>query len=212
MKSIGKVGILGDSYSTFGGYVPEGYAVYYDTDAGEHYGFVNHVDKTWWMQVIKALDGTLVKNSSYSGSCVCNYDCKAEDDCTPSSFITRVQRDLGADKALDTILVFGLTNDLWRNNERGILQYDGFTTEALNKVYPALCATLDFLKSTHPTARMVFITNPFFDEDMVNAVATATKHYGAEHCHLTEFPRHEGHPNVDGMKQIADQVIAFLDK
>ena len=212
MKSIGKIGILGDSYSTFGGCVPATYPVYYDIDAGERYGFVNHVDKTWWTQVIKALDGTLVKNSSYSGSCVCNYDCHANDDCTPASFITRVQNDLGADKDLDTILVYGLTNDLWRKNERGQLQYDGYTTGDLNKVYPALCATLGFLKSTHPAARIVFITNPFFDKDLVDAVATATRHFGIEHCHLTEFERVEGHPTEKGMKTIANQVIAFLGK
>ena len=29
MKSIGNVFVLGDSYSTFKGYIPEGYATYY---------------------------------------------------------------------------------------------------------------------------------------------------------------------------------------
>ena len=212
MKTIGKVGILGDSYSTFGGYVPEGYAVYYDVDAGEKYGFVNDVNKTWWMQVIKALDGTLVKNSSYSGSCVCNYDYQAMDDCTPVSFVTRAQNDLTADLELDTIWVYGLTNDLWRKNARGELKYEGFTKNDLCTVYPALCFTLDFLRKNHPNARMLFITNHFFDEELINAVKVACAHYGAEHMTVKDFERTEGHPTEKGMKQIAAQVVEHLSK
>lgn len=210
MKTIGRVGILGDSYSTFGGYVPEGYHVYYDYDSGEEYGYVNDVNLTWWKQVMNTCNGQLIINSSYSGSCVANYDYNANDDCTPSSFVTRAQKDLGSDVELDTILIYGCTNDYWRHCVRGNMQYDGFTVDNLNTLFPAICFTLDFLRKAHPSSRIVFITNPFFSEDIVNAVHTACDHYGAQHLHLKEFERVEGHPNLHGMQQIAEQITAFL--
>ena len=208
--NLGKVGILGDSYSTFGGYVPKDYYVYYDTDAGEKYGFVNDVNKTWWMKVVRETDSTLVINSSYSGSCVCNYDYQRDEDCTKASFVTRMQNDLGADVNLDTIFVYGCTNDYWRKAVRGELKYDGHTKEQLNTLYPAIGYVLGFLKANHPTARIIFITNPFFDQDLTTTIQTACDHYGAQHLHLSDFCRIEGHPTEAGMQEIAKQVMAFL--
>lgn len=57
-----KVSIIGDSISTFNGYNPSGYAVFYPK------GNVTSVTQTWWHQVITELDMTLLKNCSWSGS------------------------------------------------------------------------------------------------------------------------------------------------
>ena len=210
MKSIGKVGILGDSYSTFGGYVPKDYAVYYDVDAGDYYGNVNNVNLTWWMQVINALDGQLVMNSSYSGSCVCNL--AREEDVSEESFTTRMKADLGADKELDTILIYGCTNDVWRKVSRGSLNFGEVTKDELNDLFPAICHTVGFMKQNHPNARIVFITNWFFDEDVLGAVQSVCDYYDAEHLNLAKFELKNGHPTIPGMKSIADQVVAFLSK
>lgn len=61
-----KVSILGDSISTFKGYVPDGYPCFYPYPTSD-FGDVN---QTWWMQVINNLGMSLHKNNSYSGSCV----------------------------------------------------------------------------------------------------------------------------------------------
>ena len=50
-----RISILGDSISTFAGYTPEE-AVFYDSYVQWETG-VKSVEDTWWMQVIKALDG-----------------------------------------------------------------------------------------------------------------------------------------------------------
>ncbi len=64
-----KVSILGDSISTFAGYAPCGFMVYYEGDICETTGVCTAQD-TWWMQVINALGGEFLANASYSGSLV----------------------------------------------------------------------------------------------------------------------------------------------
>lgn len=67
MEKKRQISILGDSISTFEGFNPRGYSVYYDDELQEING-LRTVEDTWWMQVIRALDGILCVNDSYSGS------------------------------------------------------------------------------------------------------------------------------------------------
>lgn len=60
--------VLGDSISTFQGYSPWG-AEHYAPDTGAATG-VFTVEDTWWMQVIRALEGTFLSNLSISGNTV----------------------------------------------------------------------------------------------------------------------------------------------
>ena len=62
--------IMGDSYSTFGGYIPEGYACYYGVGR-ENVAYVSEMGKTWWGLLAKEMDYNIVMNDSYSGSTVC---------------------------------------------------------------------------------------------------------------------------------------------
>lgn len=61
-----KISFLGDSITTFNGYNPAGYAVWYPNDTAG----ITDVDKTWWMQLIKATGMVLLKNAAWSGSLV----------------------------------------------------------------------------------------------------------------------------------------------
>lgn len=64
---VGKtVSILGDSISTFKNYVPDGYACFYPYPTAD----VSDVNYTWWMRTINKLGMKLLKNNSWSGSCV----------------------------------------------------------------------------------------------------------------------------------------------
>lgn len=65
--------VLGDSISTFAGYNPEGYRVYYDNEMQQR-NSLNSVYDTWWMRVSCALGTSLCVNNSYSGSCVSGPD------------------------------------------------------------------------------------------------------------------------------------------
>lgn len=64
-----KISILGDSISTFAGFNPARFAVYYEGERCEKTG-VQDVGDTWWMQVIERLGGQVGANASYSGSMV----------------------------------------------------------------------------------------------------------------------------------------------
>ena len=64
-----RISILGDSISTYEGFNPPGYSVYYDEEIRYLNGLEN-VEDTWWMRVIHGLDGMLCINDSYSGSLV----------------------------------------------------------------------------------------------------------------------------------------------
>lgn len=57
-----KVSIIGDSISTYDEWIPSGYATYYP------HSNVNHVEETWWKEVIDYLGLDLITNASWSGS------------------------------------------------------------------------------------------------------------------------------------------------
>ena len=46
------VAVLGDSYSTFEGFIPKGYATWYSPTAPPETTDVNKAEQTWWWQVI----------------------------------------------------------------------------------------------------------------------------------------------------------------
>ena len=58
--------ILGDSYSTFEGYIPEGYRFYYSMLGRPNMDVTRMtVDHTWWKRVIDQVGGNLVQNNKY---------------------------------------------------------------------------------------------------------------------------------------------------
>ena len=61
------ISVIGDSISTYEGYIPEGYNLYYGSEL-QAVNEMKSVNDTWWMKVINALGGTLCVNNSFSGS------------------------------------------------------------------------------------------------------------------------------------------------
>ena len=68
-KANYKISIMGDSISTYEGYNPPHYHVYYTLQMAKANG-LQSVKDTWWQQVIDGLGGELCVNNSYSGSVV----------------------------------------------------------------------------------------------------------------------------------------------
>ena len=101
--------ILGDSISTFAGYIPSGNLTYYPS------GTVQAVTDTWWKKLLDALDMTLLVNNSWSGSRVTTTNGDASAGC-----MTRCEA-LGDNP--DVIIVWMGINDF--NNEVAIGTYDG---------------------------------------------------------------------------------------
>lgn len=200
--------ILGDSYSTFQGWLtPDTNAVWYTVPADTRRTDVKNVSQTWWHQVLKRQGWKLGVNNSYSGSTVCNTGYRDED-YTHESFVTRMTN-LGTP---DVILVFGGTNDSWAGAPLGEYKYEDIRRADLYSFRPAMAYMLGRLQELYPTARLWFISNDGLKESITVSIRDICARYGVPVIQLEGIDKKSGHPSVKGMRQIADQVCEALDK
>ena len=156
-QEIRTVAILGDSYSTFDGYIPEGNACwYFTTPQGEN--DVVSVEQTWWYQFCKDGGYELIMNESYSGSTICDtgYDGA---DYSDRSFIYRMNLLVSGTRTADLIIIFGGTNDSWANSPVGELKYGDWEPAEMYSCLPACCFMLDHLTTRAPESEIVFVIN-----------------------------------------------------
>ena len=226
------ISILGDSISTYAGYIPAGNANFY---TGSNCG-VYSVNDTWWMKLINALGMTLNLNNSWSGSRV-----TTTNGTTSAGCMTRCQN-LGTSP--DVIIVYMGINDF--NNEVSLGTYDGngsFPTvtttfrEAyaimLDKIltaYPTSevwCATLPACEKNGSTGAPEINGNGVLLDDFNEAIRNLSQVFGAkilEHaqCGLTyeNMNIYMGdwassgsalHPNAAGHSLIANSDIRQMD-
>lgn len=213
--NFGNTVIFGDSYSTYRGYIPEEYAPYY-YDGGHENTDVKDVCETWWHQLMEETGSNLLLNNSWSGSTICytgydNVDCSES-----SSFIFRFRQLLKSgffeENKVDTIFVFGATNDNWCNAPEGDLKYCDWKKEDLYSVFPAICYFLHLLKENLPTVNIYFIINTYLRPEVNAAIKAACEHYAIPYVDLIDITVNDGHPTVKGMNEIKDQILATLDK
>lgn len=145
--------ILGDSISTFAGYIPSGNAVYY---TGSNCG-VTSVDDTWWKKLIDALGMTLNTNNSWSGSMVTTTNGDTSAGC-----MARCQN-LGTSP--DVIIVYMGINDF--NHEVPLGSYNGNGTlpSVTTTFREAYAIMLDKIMTAYPTAEIWCATLPPCEEN-----------------------------------------------
>jgi len=202
-----RVSILGDSYSTFQGYIPDGNEAWYYTPVDTSRTDVDNVTQTWWWQVINQAGCLIEKNDSYSGATV-SYHGYNNEDYSPRSFITRLPR-LGSP---DVILIFGGTNDDWAGAELGEYQYDHFTRDDFYSYRPALAYLLQQSKERYPNVKIYFIINSELQKELVESTKVICRHYDIPYIELKDIDKKQNHPTVKGMKSIAQQVLEFINK
>ncbi|MBQ9735651.1 MAG: hypothetical protein IJV96_02560 [Clostridia bacterium] len=213
---IGNYIIFGDSYSTHKDYIPSEYRCYY-SDEGR--GPENPVTKmrakdTWWGRMLGRDDAHLIHNNSWSGSTV-GYT-GYEGDCSKTnSFIYRYHMLYASGffdaNKVDTIIVFGGTNDSWANAPLGDLQYEEWEKKDLFSVLPALTFFMDTLKRNHPGTRIIFIANCDIKPQIIEGMRIAAERIGVEYLALHHIDKMNGHPTVLGMEQIYTQLMTYLD-
>lgn len=215
---LGNIFIFGDSYSTYEGMIPEGYAVYYSKESrGDPEFMVTKMElsDTWWMRLINATGATLVQNNSWSGSTVC-YTGYSGDCSHTSSFIFRYrqlkEKGFFDENKIDTLFVFGGTNDSWSNAPLGELKYDDFKEDELFGVLPGISYFMKTLKEDLPGTRIIFIANCDIKPEVVEGIKNAGEHFGVETVELQGITKEHGHPNVKGMGEICEQVLAHFNK
>ena len=209
---INRFMIFGDSYSTHRDHIPQEYPYYYCNEGRALDQPVTKMQmrETWWGQMMERTDATLVLNDSWSGSTI-GYTGYAGDCSTSSSFIYRyrklVENGFFTKNEIDTIIVFGGTNDSWSNAPLGVEKYSDFYENELFSVLPSICYFMKTLKYDHPNARVVFIGNCDIKREILDCMQHAAQQFSVDFVELHDIDKINGHPTVLGMTQICEQVV-----
>ena len=200
-----RISFLGDSYTTFEGYIPEGNAVWYYNPPDTSFTDVFSVEQTWWHQVVTEGNYKMVVNESYSGATI-SYTGYDGLDFTDRSFITRLPR-VGSP---DVLVILGGTNDSWAGAPVGEYKYEDFQTEDLYYYRPALAKLIQDARQQYPKARLLFVMNSELREDITESSREICEYYGVPFLQLHDIEKKAGHPTIEGMKSIASQVLPAL--
>lgn len=199
--------ILGDSYSTFEGYIPEGNACWYSTTPhGEN--DVTSVEQTWWHLFAKENGYELLLNDSYSGSTICNtgYDGA---DYSDRAFTKRMFNVTAGNP--DLIIIFGGTNDSWANAPIGEHKFNDWTSNDMYSCLPSCCFMLEYFTAAAKESQIVFLINSELKEEITEGIAEACRHYGVQCLLLKDIDKIWGHPSIKGMAQISEQLTDFIN-
>lgn len=195
-----KVSIIGDSYSTFQGYLSSNTnPTYYPNSRTE----VTDVTQTWWHLFITRNNLILESNNSYSGSTVAR-----KPKVKGSSYVERYL-ELGNP---DLIFIFGGTNDNWKGIPIGDYQYSDWEEDDLLYFRSAFAYLLYELQQTYPKAQIVNLINTDLKKDYKNSMETICQYYHICNISLGDFEKIDGHPSKKGMESICQQITQILVK
>ena len=209
MKGFGNVLIIGDSYSTFKGFNPDGYAWWYPrADAATD---VERVEQTWWHGLFIETKSKLILNDSYSGSTICS----TERESIPGTHFNlradkMIENGFFKENAIDTIFVFGGTNDSWIDSPIGSIQYDGITEDDIKMVLPAFSALISKLKTASPASRIIPLINCDIKDEIRDAFEEICRHYGLTYIKFEGLDKLSGHPSRKGMEEIKCAIKNLL--
>lgn len=212
MKSVQNIMIFGDSYSTYEGWIPEGYAVYYRNVECDNTD-VRLVEETWWHKLCEKWHLHLVRNDSWSGSTIGNTGYSG--DCShTNSFLYRLDKlkaeGFFVENEIDTVFVFGGTNDSWSNAPLGEEKKPPYSDEDLFCVCPAIWTFLERLRETLPHANIISLINTELKPQIGEVIRKASEQLGTEYIELHNIHKNCGHPTIQGMQDICDQIGTFL--
>lgn len=233
-----KISIIGDSISTYNGYIPEGYAYYYPVSG------LNNVNDTWWKRVINNTKAELLVNASWSGSWVCYDNSVSEDSAKIAYTDARINALANGTTTPDIIIILMGANDFVHNggNPIGNLDEnseipDGSTpitefkpayAHMINKVknqYPnahVYCCTLIGRYTTTDTEYPIKNTNGVAIANYNKAIIDVASWMGCNIIRLdnifslAQIPQYtvdnKLHPNSEGARLIANKIISVLYK
>ena len=213
---INNLMIFGDSYSTFKGLIPQGYVFYYCEGGISPDQPVTNMkyEDTWWGRFIEKTGANLVRNDSWSGSTI-GYTGYSGDCSHTSSFICRHRKlmDEGffEKNQVDTIIIFGGTNDYWCSAPLGEKMWENWQESDLFNVLPAVCHFILSLRENHPDARLIVVANSNIKAEIVQCFEEAAERVEGEFVRLSNIDKSSGHPTPLGMEQICDQILEHIE-
>lgn len=204
---LGKtVSVLGDSITTYAGYIPEGFAHFYPYPTAD----LGDVNQTWWMQIINHYGMKLLVNNSWSGSAVSGSEKSAAQN------KDRLKHLLIGDVTPDVIIIFMGANDA-PSPYISLSQFDS--------AYGIMIANI---KDIAPEAEIIVCTLPNIElysaqnqVDYNNVIKKHANDNGFKIIDFTQaFTREEAsqylvdkaHPNKAGMDRLANVAINDLIK
>ena len=227
------ISILGDSISTFDGYIPveDGFNLTHRPRYPQS-NLLMDVNETWWMQTITAVDAKLGINDSWAGSRVSNSidgnsGDQGENTCMAS--LTRIQN-LGSNGTPDVILFFGGTNDIGTYVTMGSFDPANAPTEVdltatkWATAADAYVAAIMRMQYYYPDAQIFALlptyTKSYYKDERLAAYneifAAICRHYGVSYVDLRDsgitldnLP--DGiHPNAEGMNLITNAIVTLM--
>lgn len=216
MKTLGNVVVIGDSYSTYKGYIPANYGSYY-SDEGSERTDVNKVEQTWWHSLITETGSTLLYNSSWSGATICNtgYDGKDFSHC---SFVSRIdeliEKKFFEENKVDTVFVVGGTNDSWSNAPLGEVKLSGWTREDLYSVLPAIAYMFDRLKNNTSSDTKIYmvLNSSCLKAPMIDLFETLSEKHGFGCIPVPVIDKKCSHPTIQGMQDIKNTILKYINE
>jgi len=227
------ISVLGDSISTFEGYIP--------TDDGfnlKHLArypqdnLLTDVNETWWMQVINSFGAKLGINDSWRGATMCGavpVTSGVSGELSSMSNLQRI-RNLGSNGKPDVIMLYGGTNDIAHVEKIGTFNEETAPEEAdletlkWDNLADGYVNTILRLKHFYPDSDIIALlpayTKDYYTEEKLTlaneVISKICEHYGVKYTDLTEsgitadnLP--DGiHPDAAGMDYISDAVINLL--
>ena len=161
--------VLGDSISSYVGYVPEGYQYYYD---GVYHG-VTDVSQMWWSVLCEKTGMIPMVINAYSGSGITQLEDSGHVNAIPISSTERTEGDaLGTNRyPPDVIIIAGGLNDYTyaRSAQSEPLPWDGTTDVAdLTSFTQQYALMLKRLREAYPKAVVVCLSTFFSNRGTFN--------------------------------------------
>ena len=232
-----KVSVIGDSISTFRGYIPYGYSTYYPRTDGT---FTSVADMYWYQLIYKHMtNARLERNIAYSGSWVTNASASAN-----TYFAKRFINQKGVGDA-DIVIIHGGTND-WNKNAVNLVsglsvratsgptdaQLDPLFTTADAATTRAQIEALDdttfcsayiklvkLIQERNPNVKIVCVIGDYLGVGVQQATHKIAQHYGARCVDLravngfndqTYMPKLYYAPDNTGQCHPNQQAMAFI--
>ena len=205
---VGKtVSILGDSISTYKNYIPSGYASFYPYPTAD----VSDVNYTWWMRTINSLGMRLLKNNSWSGSCV-----SAGTGVSAATNDSRLVELTKGTERPDIIFIFMGANDCGSSN----VSLSSFQTSyqtMLDKII-VMCPEAEIYLMTLPTTGLYKEADRVKYNEVIKSYAESYNLPLIDLSDLyttTSYKEHvvdSCHPNNKGMIAISNAIIEELLK
>lgn len=200
------ISFIGDSITTFIGYIPEGYACCYPTPGID----VLSVEDTWWYQVVKGLGATLCSNNSYSGSKVSGGAASSANN------IERVKKILNQDNERPDILIihigtndcsYSVSNDEF---EKAYLSMINQVKEISPNTEIYLCTLIAENKSVSMRNRLEGYNEIIRNIGLNNNCKIIELAKIINYTNASIYLGDPVHPNKLGMQQMANEVIRVI--